>query len=134
MKFEKLIRELDRLKLPKSGYVIFGSGPLSVRGIRESNDIDILVAQDLWEKLAKEHRPDNRRTIKIGSVEIYKDWKPWFDDARELFRDSELINRRRFVRLKYVILWKEAFNRDKDKKDLILIKEYLAKEQKPRIN
>ena len=43
----------------------------------------------------------------------------------ELFNDSELINGHKFVKLKYVIIWKKALGRDKDKRDVELIKDYL---------
>lgn len=40
--------ELQSLKLSTEKFAIFGSGPIAVRGIRESEDLDIIVKQDLW--------------------------------------------------------------------------------------
>lgn len=125
-KFKELLYELDKLKLPEDKYVIFGSGPLAVRNIRESRDIDVIVTIDLWDELIKKHKPQGG-TIKIGRVEIGKDYKPWFEDTNELFNDSELIDGHRFVKLKYVLIWKKTFGRDKDKEDVKLIKIYLKK-------
>ena len=68
-KFEELLSELDKLKLPKDKYIIFGSGPLAVRGIRESKGLDIIVTPDLWDKLVKKYKSDCR-VIRIGRIEI----------------------------------------------------------------
>ena len=60
------LNELEQLNLPKGKYVIFGSGPLSIRGLRENHDLDILVTEDLWNKLSEQYpikkkqgRPDS---------------------------------------------------------------------------
>lgn len=46
-KFKKLLAELKELNLPPDKYAIFGSGPLAVHNIKESEDIDIIVKPDL---------------------------------------------------------------------------------------
>jgi hypothetical protein len=45
-----IVEEMKKLKFPQGQYVIVGSGPLVVRGIRETNDIDIVVSPKLFEK------------------------------------------------------------------------------------
>ena len=125
--FEYLLKELDKLNLPKDEYIIFGSGPIAIRKIREADDIDIVVTPALWKKLVKIYEPNaqNGRIIKLGRIEIGKDYKPWFDNTSELFKKSDLIKGHRFVNLKLVIIWKEKFGREKDKKDIELIKKYM---------
>jgi len=67
----QFLDELKQLNLPLDTYAIFGSGPLSVRGIRENHDLDILVTHSTWNILAskniitsKANRPDS---IYIGN-------------------------------------------------------------------
>ena len=50
-KFKELLKKVKELNLPQNQYAIFGSGPLAIRGIRDSNDIDLIVKKKLWNKL-----------------------------------------------------------------------------------
>lgn len=128
----KYLDELEKLNLPKDGFAIFGSGPLGVRSIRETNDLDIIVKQDLWEKLEKKYevKEQDNSVIKIGNIEIYKSWKPWFDDVDNLINEADIINEIRFVKLERVLEWKRKFNRGKDRRDIELIDNYLNKNEK----
>lgn len=68
--------ELRSLNLPEGKFAIFGSGPIAVRGIRESEDLDIIVKQDLWDFLAEKYPVSlsaNPTCLKIGNIEIFKD-------------------------------------------------------------
>ena len=47
----KYLDELAKLGLPKYQFAIFGSGPMGIRGLRECDDLDIIVKPDLWNKL-----------------------------------------------------------------------------------
>lgn len=120
-----IIKEVKKLKFPKNQFAVFGSGPLGVRGIRKSKDIDILASKKLWNKLAEKYPVKNEKLISIGKIEIYKHWLPWFKNTEALIKSSDVIKGVRFVNLKNVIKWKKAYNREKDKKDIKLIKEYL---------
>lgn len=122
--FEKHLCELKKLKLPKKQYAIFGSGPLAIRGIRKSEDIDIIVNQTLWNKLVKKYPLNTEFLIKINSIEIYKNWLPWIKDTDKIIEDSETIEGFPFVKLKHVFDWKRKYGREKDKKDIELIKQY----------
>lgn len=46
---------LKKYNLPLGEYAIGGSGPLGIRGIREINDIDILVSNSLRDILVKRY-------------------------------------------------------------------------------
>jgi len=121
---EMNLNKLKKLNLPKDKFAIFGSGPLAVRGIRKSNDIDIIVKPELWKELKEKYKPKDR-VIKIGKIEIYKDWLPWIKNTNKLIDDADVIKGFRFVKLKYVLQWKKAFARKKDLEDIELIKKYL---------
>jgi tRNA A-37 threonylcarbamoyl transferase component Bud32 len=122
--FKELLKELKKLNLPTEEYALFGSGLLAIYGIRDSKDIDIIVKQKLWNDLEKKYPLENEKLIKIGNIEIYKNWLPWFSNVENLIDNSEIFNKIRFVKLDYVLSWKRALGREKDKKDVQLIEEY----------
>jgi hypothetical protein len=126
MKFQKQLSLLKTLNLPKGKYAIFGSGPMAIRGIRDAEDIDLIVTEDLWKKLCKKYDvEENAKNIAISDIEIYKDWKPVFEGMGKVISDSETIQGYPFVKLKYVIEWKKKFGREKDKEDVKRIEAFL---------
>lgn len=128
--FKEQLLKLRKLNLPTDEYAVFGSGPLAIRGIKDSNDLDIIVKSDLWDKLTKRYLPQDgqyAKFIRIGSIEIYKNWKPWFSDSDKLINDADIFDGVRFVKLNHVLSWKKEYNREKDKKDVQLIEEYQQK-------
>ena len=131
MEFSILLKELAKLNLPKDKFVIFGSGPMAIRGIRNSEDLDILVKEDLWKELSNKYPlyDTKKPSIKIGNIEIFNNWLPWFKETAKLLEDYDLIQGLRFVKLKYLVQWKTAMGRDKDLKDVVLIKEFIKDNQ-----
>jgi hypothetical protein len=121
----KYLDELARLKLPKEEYAIFGSGPLAIRGIRDNNDLDLIVTDYLWKKLSVQYLTKGKKII-LPNVEICKDWLPWIEDTKPLIDDSEIIDGFPFVKLKYVLEWKLKSEKPKDKQDVKLIYDYLS--------
>jgi len=123
--FENFLKSVERLRLPKNQFAIFGSGPLSIRNLREANDIDLIVKEQLWDELSRKYSVMGKRLIKIGETEIYKDWKPWFDDINFLIDSADIISGYRFVKLEYLLKWKKEMNREKDKIDIKIIQDFL---------
>lgn len=129
-KLEKQLAELKKLNLPKNEFAIFGSGPLAIRGIKDADDLDIIVKPKLWKMLAKKY-PVKDATyerevwIEIGNIDILKNWKPWFEDSDKLIEEADIIDGVRFVKLEHVISWKKSFNRDKDQVDIKSTENYL---------
>lgn len=123
-------QELKKLNLPQGQYAIFGSGPLAIRNIRDSHDIDIIVIKELREVLIEKYKnrvQEDPYSIKIGNIEIFYDWMSLTDKVPEMINTAEIIDELPFVQLKFVIEWKKLMGRDKDKKDIELIKKYLSK-------
>ena len=87
--------------------------------------MDILVKEEFWNGLKRIYPPNKKGYIEIGRIEIFKEWKPWFNDPNKLIDDSDIIEGFRYVKLKYVLEWKKAMGRDKDKKDIELINKFL---------
>lgn len=86
-----------------------------------------MVKPALWKKLSREYEPENDKVIRVGDIEIYKNWKPWFANINELIGLAETIGGLPFVKLEYVRQWKEKMGREKDLGDVELIENYLQK-------
>lgn len=133
-KFRVLLSQVKQLNLPKGEYAIFGSGPMGVRNLRDCQDIDMIVTNKLFENSSKklgwkngdfERNGEYIQMIKKGEIELYKEWGPGKWNNNELIKDAEIIDGLPFVKLKYVLKWKKISGREKDKKDIKLINEYL---------
>jgi len=125
-----MIRFLDELKKLNLGdsYVILGSGALAVRGIRENKDLDVLVDKNTFGKLKKKFGLNEKKNcIEIGNIEVWDNFKPWFEDSNLLIKDCDVIKGFRFMKLKYLISWKERLRREKDLEDLKLVEKYLKR-------
>ncbi|HCC23201.1 TPA: hypothetical protein DF272_03415 [Candidatus Falkowbacteria bacterium] len=123
----KYLDELEKLNLPVGQYAIFGSGPLAARAIRASADLDVIVKAGLWTDLTKKYVgliQGDPECLKIGLIEIYKDWLMLTNKIDQMVDSAEVIDGFPYVRLEYVIEWKQQMGRDKDKHDLKLIKQY----------
>jgi hypothetical protein len=123
----KYLDELSVLNLPIEKYAIFGSGPIAIRNLRESNDVDIIVKQDLWDLLISKYPTslhNNPTCLKIGNIEIFKSWLTLSVGIDEMIGSAEIIEHFPFVQLRYVVEWKIKSGREKDTKDVKLIEEY----------
>lgn len=134
MKIEELLRELDRLKLPKNKFAITSSGPLGIRNIREINDLDLIVYPELWQELSVKYPPtkeDNFESIYIGNIQILGNgsWftNPQFGTLINQIDDADLFNSYRFVKLETILKIKKQKTRPKDIEDVRLIENYLSK-------
>ena len=75
----KFLEELKKLNFAKDKFAVFGSGCLAVRNLRENNDIDLIVKDDLWEELAKQFPVEEKRLIRLGEIEVWKNLN-YFED------------------------------------------------------
>jgi hypothetical protein len=123
------------LTLPRDQYAVFGSGPMTARGLRDSKDVDLLVTPELFEALKAcgwqatvvtiEGRP--RERLSHGLCEAYKAlWAGGKDhDVAALISRADDIRGVRFVRLSDLLELKRAMGRDKDLRDARIIERYL---------
>lgn len=126
--FSRLLGQLDDLNLPSDQYAIFGSGPLAVRGIRDTHDIDILVTPSLFEKLEKQYPSkmmDGNKLLEVGDIEVMITWPGTsLEKVQKMIKQSEQIEGHPFVKLNHLIQSKKKMARPKDLKDIELIKKY----------
>ncbi len=123
--------ELRALNLPANQFAVFGSGPMAVHGLREVDDLDLIVKSALWEKLKQKYplqppRQSGEGYLQVGKIEIWSDWLPWYEDVTPLIDEAELIDGIRFVKLERVLDWKRQRNSEKDQRDIGLIEAYFS--------
>ncbi len=125
----KYIDEVLELDLPLGKYVIIGSGPIAVRGLRENNDVDILADEDLWDSFAEEYGSSDGNVVEIGHISLYKNLLSFAEySPEEIISDAEIIIGLPFMKLKYVVSFKRWIGRDKDLRDIELIEAFLESE------
>ncbi len=131
-----IIAEVKKLKLPAGQYAVVGSGILDVKGIRKSNDIDLLITQEIYDQLKakgwKEERyPNTPREWVLfdGPFDVSTSWGvgDYIPDVSKIMNTAEVIDGVPFARIEEVLKWKQAARRPKDLKDINLIEAYLAK-------
>lgn len=131
-----IVEEMKKLKFPQEQYVIVGSGPLVVRGIRETNDIDIVVSPKLFEKCKQDWWEQLPRTYpdKIGQIYLRQGYVELFLDVNcgdvnptleELLQRSDLIEEISFASLADILQFKIAYNTPKHRQDIKRIEKYL---------
>jgi len=128
--FEKL-KELD---FPFGKYVVVSSGTLDALGIRSASDIDIAVTKDLHEELRK--TGTWKETELHGKIFLQKDiftiipkldWEKYSTTTEGAIASAMIIDGFPFMNLEELLKFKIAMGREKDQKDIKLLKEMLNK-------
>jgi hypothetical protein len=133
---KNIIDKLSQADLPSKKYAVFGSGPLAIRGIRESRDLDLVVSQDLYDLCLhsgwEEKSDQGVLSLEKDGISLYSSWeiKGYKRPVNKLISTAEIIAGYPFVNLDEVIMWKKVMARDKDLKDIELITDYLRVAQK----
>ena len=132
MKKEEIIGKVKALNLPKGSYIVFGSCPLAVAGIREANDIDLLVSEELFAKLKETGWQELRKSpndipLVHDVFEAHKSWNfgSYNPTLAHLLSTATLVDEIPFASLKEVRRWKLASGRPKDLADIELIDKYI---------
>ena len=132
MKYDTVLLNMSELWLQIWEYVVYGSWPLWVRWLRETDDIDICVLRSVREKLIASER---------YNVVITKYWNesfilwnmevaytiPWldFNEIELAVMSPDIIDWVAYLSLGYTKQSKTWMNRPKDIADIRLIDEYL---------
>lgn len=122
---------INKLNLKPFEYAIFGSGPMIIRGLRDSHDIDIIVKEEAWEKLANMYNVIQTQSgdkIEIDNIEIWKEWMELTPEIDTIINSTDIIDGMSFANLQYVIKTKRLQGRDKDLLDIQIIENYLNQE------
>ena len=131
---EDIITKVKKLGLPKGSYIVFGSCPMAIAGIREAGDIDFLVDSRLFEDLKVrgweqiEKSPNDRPLVR-DEFEAHNSWdfSAYKPTLEHLLKIADIVDGVPFANLQEVLKWKTASGRPKDLVDIKLIKEYLGR-------
>ncbi len=135
MNFEKNLENLKKLNLPTDQYVVIGSGPLAVRGIREAKDIDIMVTDSLWDEMIKKYQViSNDFGVECicleNDIEIVNPKDSIFGNSvivpkDEIFEKGDILDGIKFMSLEHLKKIKIEIGREKDLQDINLIDNFL---------
>jgi sulfate permease, SulP family len=127
-----IIQKIKELNLPKGQYVVIGSGVMDILGIRRANDIDLSVTKELHQKLRKTGEWEEFENY--GKIFLKKDvfeingelnWDKYKTTTEEAIKTAFLIDGISFMNIEELLKFKMASGREKDFKDIELIKEYI---------
>ena len=134
--FHELIQRVQGLNIPAGTFAIFGSGPMAIRGLKEPNDIDIVVTKETYEIFRskdgwdeKTYNGREKHYLEKDGVELWNSWGPGDWDITQLISTAEMIDGLPYVTIDHVLAWKERNSRPKDMADITKIKEYLSSRQ-----
>jgi len=133
MKKTEIISKIKALNLPQNSYVVFGSAPLAVAGIREAKDIDLFISKKTlselerrdWKKLYKGPK-DEPLTFDVFEAHDNWDFSPYSPTLKHLLSTATVVDGIPFASLEEVKKWKAATGTPKHLADIKLIDEYLA--------
>ena len=131
-------KRLLSLGLNSNNSIVIGSGILNVLGIRKSNDIDIVVDENIFTQLKNisgfkysEHMNGKICKLSNSRIEIVSGWEVLgkFHRFKDFQDKSIIIDGVRYITLDFIYKakksWlKEKAQRPKDVEDLKLIEEY----------
>ncbi len=128
----EIVSKVKELNFPEGSFIVFGSCPLAAAGIREANDIDLLVSEEVFAKLQRagwqtvnKGPDDNPLTRDI--YEAHKNWNfsSYSPTLEHLLSTATIIEGVPFASLEEVRKWKSADNIPKHLADIELINAYL---------
>ncbi len=133
MTAQDIIAKVKAQNWPQGSYVVFGSCPMALAGIREASDIDMLVSAELYEALGRQGwqevvKSPNDKPLVRGDFEAHANWEfsSYSPTLEELLTKATVVDGVPFASLEDVRKWKAVGGRDKDVKDVKLIDAYLA--------
>lgn len=131
---EEIIAKVKALKLPENSYIVFGSCPMAVAGIREAKDVDLLVSEKVFAELREAdwrqlHKSLTDRPLVHDVFEAHDNWNfsSYNPTLVHLLAGATIVDGVPFASLKEVRKWKLASGRPKDIVDIGLIDKYLGK-------
>lgn len=126
------ITNLDRiraLKLSSKDYVVIGGAVLELLGIRETNDVDLVVSKKVYNNLStknwKEYiQDDGKHILSRNGYKIMQHWMG--KNLRELQKSSIVVDDIPLMGLDDLVECKSQLGRKKDLKDIQTIQEFKA--------
>ena len=133
--FQIQFEELKNLDLPPNQFLVVGSGPMSIREIRDSEDIDVIVTLDLWNELIRTYSVEPNswgvERISIGdNIEILNPDQSIFSNSSiipvdDVHSQADTFDGIKFLHLEHLKVFKKKLGREKDLRDIELIDRYI---------
>jgi hypothetical protein len=141
---QELFSILRGFNLPIGQYAITGSGPMGIRDLKIIGDIDIIVSEELWNKLILEYGiTDKNGARKVvfpgGTVEAFhqgsfylEPFDPKAPTYASRIANAEIIDGLPFDTLETILYYKKKERREKDLRDIELIESWFKRmKEKP---
>lgn len=132
-----ILKEIQKLNFPSSDFIIVGSGILDVKKIRDSQDIDLLVNNTMFQTLKKEGwKFEIINGKEVVSYDIFEAFTEFNNIPFENFIKNkhwvEKIDGFYFNSLPKLLSIKKEWEREKDIRDVQLITQYLESRLKQK--
>jgi len=123
---------LKKLNISKDDFVIYGSAPMVLRGIKEkNNDLDVFVKKSVWESLSIKYPNNiNGDYIDINGVSFTYNDMNLLGDMDEAIKKSDVIDGFHILNLAETKKWKEKVGGENHLEDARIIGEYLSRLEK----
>lgn len=124
-----IIQRVTELRFPLDQIIVIGSGLLDAYGLRQADDIDLIVTPELYKKL--QSTGEYTEGEKHGETYLLKDkievWLTWGagKDFTTLWKDGVTVEGVRFVNPHFLMERKRQRGHDKDIKDIEMLEQYL---------
>jgi hypothetical protein len=135
-----IISRVKLLNLPLGHYCVFGSGVLEAHGIKKAKDVDVLVSAELYKKLKSQGwkrkwffwRIFICKAIVNGENEAFTNlyWGSYRPDTNDLIKNADYFDGIPFLRLEDLLDFTRHLPREKDKKHVKMMEDYLVSKQK----
>lgn len=126
------VRSLD---LPDGEYVIVGSGILGALGLREINDVDLVVSPKILAEFAEKEGWQScerwgKTFLEKDDYEMFSQlsWEEYPTTREEAIKTAKYINSVPFLNIEETIKFKKALGRKKDARDIELLEKCLDSE------
>ena len=124
-----IIERIKELRFPLDQIIVIGSGILDAYGLRQADDIDLVVTPELYKKLQStgeyiEGEKHGEAYLLKGKVEVWMTWGVGNDFAT-LWEDGVTVEGVRFVNPHFLIERKRERGNKKDIKDIEMLEQYL---------
>lgn len=117
-----------KLKLAKRDYIVIGGGVMELSGIRNTNDVDLVVSNRAYRHLRshgwKEFKDDaGKKTLSKPGYQVMRSWMG--KNLSDLKKNQFMHNNIPCMSLEDLVVCKERMGRDKDIADIALIKKHM---------
>ena len=125
------IDQLRRLHLPVNKFLIFGSATMALLGIKNNDDLDLWVTEDLFKTMAKDRNlnPIMKHgrlfyTTPDGNIDITNTIPCTKGKVEDYLKRSIIIYGFHFVSVDDLIAWKKCMGRPKDLEHIRMLEKF----------